>query len=101
MAKTNKDDFMKNLFMARADMRAAFGVPTPQALSLVALNAPPYRVLARVGSARLGAAVPRVAIGGRPWALLAPCPHRGRARRAEGALNLRCVAGRPRARVAL
>ena len=44
MAKTNKDDFMKNLFMARADMRAAFGVPTPQALSLVALNAP------RIGS---------------------------------------------------
>ncbi|QNE46293.1 phage major capsid protein [Glaciihabitans sp. INWT7] len=38
ITETNSDDFTKNLYTARAEMRAAFGVPTPQALSLVALN---------------------------------------------------------------
>lgn len=38
ITETNADDFVKNLYTARAEMRAAFGVPTPQALSLVALN---------------------------------------------------------------
>lgn len=39
IAETNGDDFAHNEFTARAEMRAAFGVATPQALSLVALTA--------------------------------------------------------------
>lgn len=38
ITETNADDFTKNLFTARAEMRAAFGVPIPQSLALVALN---------------------------------------------------------------
>jgi Phage capsid family. len=38
ITETNSDDFAKNLFTARAEMRAAFGVQSPLALALVKLN---------------------------------------------------------------
>lgn len=38
ITETNEDDFKRNLFVARAEMRAAFGVATPGALSMVKLN---------------------------------------------------------------
>lgn len=38
ITETNEDDFKRNLFVARAEMRAAFGVPVPEALSMVKLN---------------------------------------------------------------
>lgn len=38
ITETSGDDFRHNLFTARAEMRAAFGVSVPPALSLVALN---------------------------------------------------------------
>jgi HK97 family phage major capsid protein len=38
ITETNSDDFSKNLFTARAEMRAAFGVQSPLALALVKLN---------------------------------------------------------------
>lgn len=39
ITETNADDFTKNLFTARAEMRASFGVQSPVALALVKLNA--------------------------------------------------------------
>ncbi len=38
ITETNEDDFKRNLFVARAEMRAAFGVSLPGALSMVKLN---------------------------------------------------------------
>lgn len=38
ITETNEDDFKRNLFVARAEMRAAFGVATPGALAMVKLN---------------------------------------------------------------
>jgi HK97 family phage major capsid protein len=38
ITETNEDDFKRNLFVARAEMRAAFGVGTPGALAMVKLN---------------------------------------------------------------
>ncbi|WP_341953644.1 hypothetical protein [Salinibacterium sp. TMP30] len=38
ITETNEDDFKPNLFVARAEMRAAFGNATPGVLAMVKLN---------------------------------------------------------------